>query len=77
MFKSSTQRSVTIEGKIMKVGDVVGFKCDTEQYAPIQKITRSAFGGVFVTVIAETYDEDGYSEDASNIDISASDCWID
>ncbi len=75
--KPSPQSSVQIEGKTLKVGDVVGFKYDTEQYAPITKIVKHAFGGTYITVQAEAYDEEGYVEEEFELELLASDCWVD
>ena len=36
----------------MKVGDVVGFKCDVEQYGTITRIERDGFGNVTLTLEA-------------------------
>jgi hypothetical protein len=65
-------RDASVEGKVVKVGDVVGFKSDYEQYGKITAINGSkltlynpnGFGGDYLRY-AETTVED------------ARDCWLD
>lgn len=67
-------KTVQIDGKEIRVGDCVGFKCDTEQYAPIESI-RKSFGAIFFIVTATDYDEEGYEIDSGPLEVNSRDCW--
>lgn len=44
-----------------QVGQIVGFKCDVEQYGKITKIERTRFGGVKLTLTASS--DEGFTGD--------------
>jgi len=68
-------KTVQVDGKEIRVGDCVGFKCDTEQYAAIESI-RKSYGAVFFTVTATEYDEEEEYEIGSGpVEVNAKDCW--
>lgn len=74
-----SKSTVNVNGKEVKVGDLVGFKVDTEQYAAIEAIHVNPWGGrVSFTVTSEVYDEEEeYVINSEAIRIWASDCWFD
>ena len=62
-----------VDGKVVKVGDVVGFKSDTEQYGTIIAIKQSR-----VLVLENKAGFCGeYLRYATRTEELASDCWID
>ena len=68
-----------VEGKTVKVGDTVGFKCDIEQVGEIVKIKRDYLGKP-VLVLKSIWDEgfDGeYIGGEEYTEERAEDCWID
>jgi hypothetical protein len=68
--------TTTVEGKQVTIGDVVGFKCDIEQYGKITKIERDRYG--IVTLTLEAFGEfDGeYIGGQTETTERANDCWI-
>jgi uncharacterized protein YkvS len=64
---------VKVEGKIVKVGDVVGFKSDIEQYGRIIKINPN---GTLVLENKNGFDG-GYIGGQTVTTEEASRCWID
>jgi len=68
----------TVEGKQVKVGDTVGFKCDIEQYGVITKIKKDWNG--YTLVLESPYDEGfqgGYIGGQYTHEERAEDCWVD
>ena len=52
--------TATVEGKIVKVGDSVGFKSDFEQRGRIQEIRRNDYNGKYELVL---FNERGFGGD--------------
>lgn len=69
--------TATVEGKQVKIGDVVGFKCDVEQYGIITGIKRS-FGDEQLTLkpCGERFHGEYIGGDTVTTE-SANRCWID
>lgn len=66
--------SIKVEGKIKKVGDIVGFKYDIEQSGPIKSITHR-YGEIVVTVEAR---HGGYVAEAGcpcYVDFGVEELW--
>lgn len=61
-----------VDGCVVKVGDVVGFKCDVEQYGTITKIN-----GNMLTLEREYGFEGGYIGGQTVTTQDASRCWLD
>ena len=65
----------TIDNKKVKVGDIVGFKSDYEQYGKI--INIKGFGE---NAMLELYDPDGFGGDYLRYDthtsVEAKRCWL-
>lgn len=65
-----------VEGKIVKIGDTVGFKCDIEQSGTITKIRR-----IFHLVELTLENPHGFSGDyiggRTITTALATECWID
>jgi len=68
--------STTVEGKVVKVGDSVGFKCDIEQGGKITKITRTAHG-VMLTLTSKYGFHGEYIGGQTVTQQAAQDCWVD
>lgn len=70
--------TATVEGKPVKVGDVVGFKADIEQCGRIAAIKRCELRrGVVVLVVKNPNGFDGeYIGGKTSADVDARDCWI-
>ena len=67
-----------VEGKVVRVGDVVGFKSDFEQYGTIVAIKNSMWGTGKVLVLENKAGFVGeYLRYATRTEELASDCWID
>ena len=65
-----------VSGKTVKIGDIVGFKCDIEQYGEIVEITRE-YGRDILTLKPANGRFDGeYIRDAKTTKESSSDCWL-
>jgi hypothetical protein len=67
----------TVDGQEVKLGDVVGFKSDIEQYGEIVAMRRN-LGGHWVLTLENT---NGFSGDyiggETQTQELAQDCWID
>ena len=68
-----------VENKKVKVGDWVGFKCDTEQSGQIIKIEKGSnfrYNGMTLTL----KDEDGFRGDyiggMTETEVYSNDCWL-
>ena len=67
-----------VEGKVVKIGDIVGFKSDFEQYGKIIAIKNSNWGTGKVLVLENKAGFGGdYLRYATITEELASDCWID
>ena len=66
--------SIKINGSIIKLGDVVEFKCDIEQCGTVKKIIRRSYGYDLVVT-----DEFGFSGDyiggQTEATIAADEAW--
>ena len=61
----------------VKVGDVVGFKADVEQYGKITKITSGSYGADMLTLKAEgVFFEGGYIGGQTTTEVASDRCWI-
>jgi hypothetical protein len=65
-----------VEGKTVKVGDVVGFKCDIEQSGKIIKITKCRYGCELVLQNDNGF-IGGYIGGDTVTTESADRCWVD
>ena len=68
----------TVEGKTVKVGDVVYFKCDIEQCGEIVKIRRNLLGQHEFD-LKSLYDggfDGGYIGGDEYTTVEARDCWL-
>jgi len=72
------QRTAKVEGRTVKVGDHVGFKCDIEQGGQIVEIKECPFRrGAMVLVLENKYGFSGeYIGGQTRTEVDASDCWI-
>jgi hypothetical protein len=68
--------TTTVEGKQVTIGDVVGFKCDIEQYGKITKIERDRYGVVTLTLEAFGQFHGEYIGGKTETTERADDCWI-
>jgi hypothetical protein len=75
-MKATTLSTATVEGKEVKAGDVVGFKCDVEQYGTITKIERDWFGTVTLTLQAFGTFTGEYIGGQQVTTERAADCWL-
>jgi hypothetical protein len=70
--------TATVEGKQVKVGDSVCFKCDIEQCGTITAIRQSKFSRDIELVLESKYGFHGdYIGGQTRTTQLASDCWID
>lgn len=69
--------TATVEGKQVKIGDIVGFKCDIEQYGVITAIKRS-YGDEQLTLkpCAGSFFGEYIGGDTITT-VSANSCWLD
>ena len=66
-----------VDGQVVKVGDVVGFKSDYEQHGQIVAIKQSPFGNSKILVLENKNGFGGdYLRYATRTEELASDCWI-
>lgn len=67
--------TATVEGQPVKVGDIVGFKADIEQYGKITKIENDRGH-----VVLHLHNPDGFGGDylryAKDTVERADDCWL-
>ena len=69
--------SAIVDGKTVKVGDVVCFKSDYEQCGKIVSIKPSAWGGGKTLVLENPNGFGGdYLRYATRTEELASDCWV-
>lgn len=66
-----------VEGKTVKVGDHVGFKCDIEQSGKIIEIKRNMFGRAVLVLENKNGFHGDYIGGRTITEQNASDCWID
>lgn len=66
----------TVEGKRVKVGDSVCFKCDIEQSGRIVQIKRGSWGGVELVLENPNGFQGEYIGRQTRTVQQASDCWI-
>ena len=65
-----------IDGKTIKVGDVVGFKRDIEQCGTVVKITQDFMGRPLLTLESwNGFDGDYIGGNQFTVEL-ASDCWL-
>ena len=70
--------TAVVEGQVVKVGDYVGFKSDTEQYGKIIAVKPSPWGKGKVLVLENPNGFCGeYLRYATRTEQMASDCWVD
>jgi len=67
--------AASVDGKQVKVGDVVGFKCDIEQYGKIVEI-KSGRRPVLVLENEDGFDGE-YIGGETKTEMDADDCWLD
>ena len=65
-----------IEGKEVKVGDWVGFKCDIEQSGQVSKIEKVG-SNIWLTLTNEYGFEGGYIGGQTVTKIHKADAWVD
>jgi len=68
-----------VEGKIVKVGDCVGFKCDVEQSGEIVKIkfdSNSRYNGAVLVLKSEYGFCGDYIGGQTETEVYANDCWL-
>ena len=65
-------KSTTVEGKVVKVGDVVGFKCDIEQCGRIKDIV---YRGRYAYLVLTGNFSGGYIGGQTETEERADDCW--
>jgi hypothetical protein len=67
--------TAVVEGKVVKVGDYVCFKCDVEQCGKLVQVLN--FGRVLVL---ESGRDEGFSGDyiggQARTQVAATDCWV-
>ena len=68
--------TATVDGKTVKVGDWVGFKCDIEQCGQIVEIKKSYMGYSLVLENKSGFHGD-YIGGQTITTEQASDCWVD
>ena len=75
---TATVRNFKDKAIPVKVGDVVGFKSDYEQYGKITKIERNSYTGRWMLHL---HNDNGFGGDylryATDTVEAADDCWID
>jgi len=62
----------TVDGRVVQIGDFVGFKSDIEQYGKIVKIS----GSNLLLKASSTFSGD-YIGGEEFTTVNAADCWID
>ena len=82
-FKEFINEEMTavVDGKTVKVGDVVGFKSDFEQYGKIIKIAKASYGRGTIELTLQSSSDSGFDGEYIKGDKTtverAEDCWID
>jgi len=72
-----TLTQTLVEGKVVKVGDSVGFKSDYEQYGRIVEITKDAdYGWVRLTLENKNGFGGEYLRYSTKTTVPADECWI-
>lgn len=69
--------TATVEGKIVKVGDHVGFKSDIEQYGKIIAIKADRYRGAILVLENKNGFDGEYIGGETITEVDARDCWID
>lgn len=69
-------KTAIVEGKEVKIGDFVGFKCDIEQDGEIKDIQGSGSSATLVLFNGDGFDG-GYIGGHLKTSVLAKDCWID
>lgn len=69
--------TATVQGKTVKVGDVVGFKSDIEQHGRIVEIRRNMLGYTELVLENKHGFSGHYIGGQTKTVEMASDCWID
>jgi hypothetical protein len=69
-------QTATVEGKQVTIGDVVGFKCDVEQYGRITAIRRDSCNKEVLTLQAFGTFSGGYIGGETETTEHAEDCWL-
>ena len=73
---SNKMRTATVEGRQVTIGDVVGFKCDVEQYGEIVAIRDDEWRGVVLTLRASGRFQGEYIGGDTETTKRAEDCWL-
>jgi hypothetical protein len=68
-------KTATVEGQVVRIGDVVCFKCDIEQSGTIVDIKKT-YAGTSLTLQSEWGFEGGYIGGETVHTELAADCWI-
>ena len=68
-------QTAIVEGKEVKVGDWVGFKCDIEQSGRIAKIEKNWRGSI-LHLVSEDGFEGGYIGGETTHEEEAERCWL-
>ncbi len=68
-------KTAIVDNKEVKIGDIVGFKCDYEQYGEIVKIHGSGKRAM-LTLFREDGFGDEYNRYATHTDMEAERCWL-
>ena len=75
-MKATTLTTTTVVGKEVKIGDIVGFKCDVEQYGQITGIERDRYGKVILILKASHQFTGEYIGGQQVTKEMADDCWL-
>ena len=69
-------QTAIVEGRQVTIGDVVGFKCDVEQYGEIVAIRDDEWRGVVLTLRASGRFQGEYIGGDTETTKRAEDCWL-
>ena len=69
-------KTATVEGKTVRIGDIVGFKCDIEQTGRIEDITVDRYRGDVLTLSNPNGFSGDYIGGETITDEDARDCWV-